>query len=82
MNASIEEKQMPNYRIISRRDRSEGENRGGVATYARVDVCNFVEIKKSFDAECIWHFLHLDIGTVATCNWYRPVSGGGLRLPL
>ena len=58
--------------MISRRDRNENENRGGIITFARHDVHNIVCIKKSANAERAWHYLHLDIGTVAVCNWYRP----------
>ena len=76
LNGSVEEVTIPNYIVVSRRDRSDHENRGGIITYARLDVCNIVCVSKSSDAERAWHFLHLDIGTVAICNWYRPGSGG------
>ena len=69
LNKSIEEVQLPNYRIVSRRDRSEGENRGGIATYARLDIYNMVCVKISIESERVWHFLHLDVGTIAVCNW-------------
>ena len=76
LNKSIEGVSLLNYRVISRRDRSEGENRGGVITYARLDVLNIVCVKESLDAERVWHYLHLDVGAVAICNWYRPGAGG------
>ena len=60
--------------MISRRDRSDQENRGGIISFARVDVFNIVCVKVSADAERSWHYLHLDHGTIAICNWYRPGS--------
>ena len=33
-------------------------------------------VKISIESERVWHFLHLDVGTIAVCNWYRPGSGG------
>ena len=63
---------MPNYMQISRHDRHDGENRGGVIAFARIDVKNVVFISNSDVAERSWHYLHLDTGTIAICNWYRP----------
>ena len=76
LNDSIEDVVIPNYRDVARRGRSIHENRGGVITYARFDVCHIVCVSKASDAERTWHFLHLDLGTIAICNWYRPGSGG------
>ena len=30
---------------------------------------------KSEKSERIWHYLHLDVGTIAIANWYRSPSG-------
>ena len=38
LDASVQSPALPNFRIISRRDRSNGPNRGGVLTYARNDM--------------------------------------------
>ena len=51
LNKSIEEVQLPNYRIESRRDRNEGANREAVATYAREDIYNMVCVKISIESE-------------------------------
>ena len=51
LNKDIEDVSLPNYRIISRRDRSSSENRGGVITFARTDVHNVVFISESDIAE-------------------------------
>ena len=49
LNKSIEEVQLPNYRIVSRRDRSESENRGRVIIYARLDIYNMICVKVSVE---------------------------------
>ena len=56
LNKSVEEISIPGYNIISRRDRNENENRGGIITFARHDVHNIVCIKKSANAERAWHY--------------------------
>ena len=76
LNKSVEEIRIPGYKLISRRDRSEGENRGGIVVYAQDDVRTLVEFKVCLDAERIWLLLHLDVGTIAVCNWYRPGAAG------
>ena len=48
---SIEDICMPGYRTISRRDRAEGENRGGVIAFARLDTYNIVDVKNSDNVE-------------------------------
>ena len=76
LNASIEEISIPGYRILSRRDRSVGENRGGIVSLARLDVPNIVCVEQSENAERAWYYLHFDIGSIAVCNWYRPGAAG------
>ena len=38
---------MPGYRLISRRDRSASESRGGIVTYAGKDLGNFLHLSNS-----------------------------------
>ena len=68
----MEEIHIPGYNIVSRRDRKDSESRGGIITYARQVIYNIVCIKNSVSAERSCHYLHLDVGTFAICNWYRP----------
>ena len=74
LNKSIEEVHIDGYKMLSRRDRHENENRGGVICFVRLDFQDVVFISESQQAERLWHFLHLDIGTVVLANWYRPPS--------
>jgi len=69
---SVEEVDLEGYDCISRKDRFEIENRGGVIAYARNDLGNIVFLANSIKAERSWHLLHTDIGDVILCNWYRP----------
>ena len=71
LNKSVESVSLPNGHDswqISRHDRHDGENRGGVIAFARIDVKNIVFISNSDVAERSWHYLHLDTGTIAICN--------------
>ena len=72
LNKSVEVKVIPNYIVLSRRDRSEGENRSGILTLVRHDLRGFVHLYNSVVAERSWHYLHLDVGIIAIGNWYRP----------
>ena len=62
--------------MLSRRDRSESDNRGGIIAYVRDDLKIGVHLFNSIDAERSWHLLHLDIGSIALANWYRPPGSG------
>jgi len=74
LNKSIEHVSIANYTLLSRRDRSDTENRGGIITFVRNDVRQAVHYSDSEHAERSWHLLHLDIGSFALCNWYRSPS--------
>ena len=72
LDDSIEEVDLPGYTCISRRDRSDAANRGGIATFCKNDIKNLVFLKHSEAAERSWHLILRDSGTLALCNWYRP----------
>ena len=66
--------------MISRRDRHEGENRGGVLTLCRDDVKNIVFLSHSACAERSWHLIQRDSGSILIVNWYRPPSEDGTSI--
>ncbi len=51
LDESVEEISIPEYKVISRRDRAKTENRGGVLTLARADFNRLVHIENSVDEE-------------------------------
>ena len=51
LDASIPNPHIPNFNIISRRDRSERPNRGGDITLARCEINNMVFLKHSDETE-------------------------------
>ena len=63
---------VPGYEIVSRRDRKDTANRGGVLTLRREDYNGLVHISNSSSEERSWHFLKLGLETVLLGNWYRP----------
>ena len=74
LDSSIEDVVIPGYICISRRDRAESVNRGGIATYAIHSLKNIVLLEKSADCERCWHLLRLDTGNIFIVNWYRSPS--------
>ena len=72
LDESTEQIRMPNYKIISRRDRALHANRGGILTLARSDFNNLVHISNSEKEERSWHFLNTGAENLLVGNWYRP----------
>ena len=72
LDASTESVTIANYNVVSRRDRSERANRGGVLTLARSDFNRLAHIENSTLEERSWHYLHMDSEILLLGNWYRP----------
>ena len=65
------------YTLISRRDRDDGRDGGGIALFGLDRVASqVVLLEHSADAERSWHAVHSDIGPVLCCVWYRPPCAG------
>ena len=61
---------IPGYVVVGRRDRSIGENRGGVLTLCRRDFFHYMtHVQTSDVAERMWHYVILDSGIYVLCNW-------------
>jgi len=80
LNSSVESVKVPNYNVLSRRDRATGDNRGGIITLVRRDLDTLVHVSNSESAERSWHLLHLDIGSVAIGNWYRSPNADQVQM--
>ena len=72
LDASVSKIDFPNFQVLSRRDRSESCNRGGILTLVRDDINNAVCIKVCDNAERCWHLIQRDTDSLAICNWYLP----------
>jgi len=70
LDASTQIMDLPNFSVISRRDRSDRPNRGGVIGFVRHDVNNISFLHKSENAERCWHVIQRDTTSIAICNWY------------
>ena len=65
---------IPNYKVVSRRDRKNETNRGGILTLSRNDFNDLVHIEDANEEERSWHYLHIDPEVILLANWYRPGS--------
>jgi hypothetical protein len=72
LDKSVEKIAVVGYTEVSRRDRKETANRGGIVTLQRSDFNGLVHIKNCDEEERSWHFLKVGIETVLLANWYRP----------
>ena len=72
LDVSTESISISNYNVISRRDRSMNENRGGILTLSRSDYNKLVHIEDSLEEERSWHYLHVEPEILLLGNWYRP----------
>ena len=51
LDASVVNPVIPNFSVLSRRDRNDKSNRGGVIIYARGDLNNVIAFKKCAGSE-------------------------------
>mgnify|MGYP005639129711 FL=1 len=72
LDASTETVSICGYAIVSRRDRSDHENRGGILSLVRDDFNKLVHVENSITEERSWHFLHIEAEILLVGNWYRP----------
>ncbi len=75
LDESIEHVTIPEYELISRRDRDSFG--GGIALFAHKSVApHVVHVANSESHELSWHIFHSDQGPVCVCLWYRPPNRG------
>ena len=64
---------IPGYTLVSRKDRSDGRQGGGIVFFARDSVASqVVHVGDSVEHERSWHILHTDVGAFCIGLWYRP----------
>ena len=60
------------YNKISRRDRSDNPNRGGIILYSKTGYeCCICLVMHSDVSERSWHCIHSNLGRILFCHWYR-----------
>ena len=62
---------MPGYTMVSRRDRSDYSNRGGIIVFVKNNMCCITHEERSSCAERSWHTLRTCIGPILFAFWYR-----------
>ena len=72
LDRATESVDVPGYVQVSRRDRKDGANRGGILTLQREDFNGLAFNANNDIDECGWHFLRLGVETILVGNWYRP----------
>ena len=73
----MEQVKLSNYNLISRRDRDDGRQHGGIALFAKSDIADAItKILRSETAERLWLLLYTSHGPVLFCIWYRPPNSG------
>ncbi len=72
LDGSVESVTIADYRIISRKDRKDTTNRGGILSLVRNEFNRLVFIGDSVTEERSWHFLHADPEVLLVGNWYQP----------
>ena len=65
LDNSTEKVDIPNYVCISRKDRAQTENRGGVICYAHINSGHMIFLEKSDTAERSWHLIQRDSGNIS-----------------
>lgn len=77
LDKATEDIQLEGYKMVARRDRSDGRKGGGVAVYACENIAARVTLlKASESSERVWLILHADTGPYLLGVWYRPPVQG------
>ena len=75
----VKEVTLGGYTLVSRLDRRDGRQGGGIALFAlpHIAACiTLLEHAADIHHERSWHALHGDLGPVLLCIWYRPPCPG------
>ena len=71
---SIEHISLAGYTLVSRKDRSDGRQGGGIALFAlNLVAAQIVHVADSTNHERSWHVLHTDVGPIAN-TWFLIVT--------
>ena len=77
LDESIENLQLGGYQLVSRRDRCDGRQGGGIALFAANEIASQVVLLEHASAhERSWHTIHSNIRPILCGVWYRPPLSG------
>ena len=77
LDKSVKHIDLYGYALVSRRDRDDGRQGGGIALYCRPSLQNSItHLSDSKTCERSWHMLHTNQGPVLVGVWYRPPCYG------
>ena len=77
LNDSVSKIMVNGYVVVSRLDRKDGRQGGGIALLATSEMeRSIVHIGDSKDFERSWHILHTNQGPILIAVWYRPPQYG------
>ena len=80
LKSNTEHITLTGYTLISRRDRSDGRQGGGIALFALNAVASqVVHVADSITYERSWYIIHTDVGPISLGVWYRPPEYGELE---
>ena len=71
LDESVEDFALEGYTKVSRLDRRDGRQGGGIMLFAKDAFRNCVHLEDSPCAELSWHMLHTSLGPVLLAVWYR-----------
>ena len=60
------------YRVVARRDRSDGREGGGVIVFTLSDDVSVAHVHDSLELELAWCLIHSNVGPILLGAWYRP----------
>ena len=79
LQRTVAELTLGGYSLVSRLDRRDGRQKGGIALFALPEVASCITmLEHAVDDthERSWHVIHADLGPILLCIWYRPPCPG------
>ena len=80
LDESVEDFALEGYTKVSRLDRRDGRQGGGIMLFAKDAFRNCVHLEDSPCAELSWHMLHTSLGPVFLAVWYRAPDADSTHL--
>jgi len=80
LNQAVEHIELEGYKLVARRDRTDGRSGGGIVAFANDSVFERATLIATSDtAERCWLLIHADQVPYLLCTWYRPPTEGEIN---